>query len=174
MTYGKILVAVDGSPNAQRALDHAIALAARDGARLTVLHAVLESAPPPGLLQWARVEHLIEDERPAPETPSSFYGRLGLAGTGAPRSVPHRVRVALGQAILDAAVHHARESGVANVEPVLEDGDPAELIAEVQAAGGHDLLVLGTRGLGTLKGLLVGSVSQKALGLHACAVLVVP
>jgi len=57
---------------------------------------------------------------------------------------------------------------------MIADGDAAEAISNAVEDGGHDLLVLGTRGHGTLRGLLVGSVSHKVLGLHACAVLVVP
>jgi nucleotide-binding universal stress UspA family protein len=82
------------------------------------------------------------------------------------------------QAVADAIVGHARERALArdvrDVQVRIADGDPTEVIAELLADGSHDLLVMGSRGHGTLRGLLTGSVSHKAIGLHACPVLVVP
>ena len=42
-----------------------------------------------------------------------------------------------------------------------ETGDAAEAILSVAKAEGADLIVMGCRGLGPLKSLLAGSVSQK-------------
>ena len=52
-------------------------------------------------------------------------------------------------------------------------GDPApEILAHVQKEQ-PDLVVIGSRGLGTLKGVLMGSVSQKIAHLAPCPVLIV-
>jgi nucleotide-binding universal stress UspA family protein len=61
--------------------------------------------------------------------------------------------------------------GVAT-EPLLLHGDPAEALAE--AAGDLDLLVLGSRGYGPVKGTLLGSVSARVMSAAACPVMVVP
>ena len=47
-----------------------------------------------------------------------------------------------------------------------------ELVKEAQKSKA-DLIVMGTRGLGTLKGFLVGSVSRKVIHYAACPVMVV-
>ena len=61
--------------------------------------------------------------------------------------------------------------GVAT-EPLLLHGEPAEALAE--AASDLDLLVLGSRGYGPVKGTLLGSVSARVMAAAACPVMVVP
>jgi nucleotide-binding universal stress UspA family protein len=57
-------------------------------------------------------------------------------------------------------------------EPLLLHGEPAEALAE--AGKDLDLLVLGSRGYGPVKGTLLGSVSARVMAAAACPVLVVP
>jgi nucleotide-binding universal stress UspA family protein len=57
-------------------------------------------------------------------------------------------------------------------EPQLLHGEPAEALA--QASGDLDLLVLGSRGYGPVKGTLLGSVSARVMATAACPVMVVP
>jgi nucleotide-binding universal stress UspA family protein len=173
MTFARILIATDGSGNAERALDTAVALARTHGASLTILHTIISGPLPDGLVRWARVEHLIPDEGGA-QPRGAVYGPVATLVNRDSRVVPNQVREAVGQAVLSHAEGKAKAAGVTGVHVQLAGGDPAEAIAQALEGGGYDLLVLGTRGHGTLRGLLVGSVSHKALGLHACPVLVVP
>ncbi len=55
-------------------------------------------------------------------------------------------------------------------QEVLE-GPAAEAILEVARTRESDLIVMGTRGMGRLSGLLMGSVSQKVVGHAPCPVL---
>ncbi|HIH03681.1 MAG TPA: universal stress protein [Methanoregulaceae archaeon] len=52
-------------------------------------------------------------------------------------------------------------------------GDPAGVILGIAEKEAADLLVLGSRGLGALSGLVMGSVSQKLVHLAPCPVLIV-
>jgi nucleotide-binding universal stress UspA family protein len=61
--------------------------------------------------------------------------------------------------------------GVAT-EPLLLHGEPAEALAE--AASDLDLLLLGSRGYGPVKGTLLGSVSARVMAAAPCPVMVVP
>ncbi len=56
------------------------------------------------------------------------------------------------------------EAKLGCVEHLLE-GDPAQAIAEFARDVGVDAIVMGTRGLGLIKGLLLGSVATKVLHL---------
>ena len=52
-------------------------------------------------------------------------------------------------------------------------GNPAESIIKVAETRACDLIVMGTRGLGLLQGLLLGSQAQKVISHAHCPVLVV-
>ncbi|KAF1077246.1 universal stress protein [Methanogenium sp. MK-MG] len=52
-------------------------------------------------------------------------------------------------------------------------GDPAAEIIEMAEKEKADLIVIGSRGLGTLKGVFMGSVSQKVTHHAKCPVLIV-
>lgn len=65
----------------------------------------------------------------------------------------------------------AASSGV-TVTPIVRQGLPADIICE--EAAGADLLVVGSRGLGGFRGLLLGSVSQHCAHHAQCPVVIVP
>ena len=53
------------------------------------------------------------------------------------------------------------------------EGSPAEAILDVANTRKVDLIVMGSRGFGRLKGLLIGSQSQKVVQHAPCPVLIV-
>lgn len=73
----------------------------------------------------------------------------------------------------DVAIAHAylRERGIPS-EMKIAYGDPAEEIVREAKEGGYELVVVGSRGLGPVEGLLFGSVSRKVLRDAPCPVLV--
>lgn len=54
----------------------------------------------------------------------------------------------------------------------LIEGSPAEAIIDVAATRNSNIIVMGSRGLGKLAGLLVGSTSQKVVAHAPCPVLI--
>lgn len=52
-------------------------------------------------------------------------------------------------------------------------GDPAAEIIEIAEKEMADLIVIGSRGLGTIKGVFMGSVSQKVTHHSSCPVMIV-
>jgi nucleotide-binding universal stress UspA family protein len=77
-----------------------------------------------------------------------------------------------GQEILDDA--QERLGGVSlEVEEDLLEGPATDAILSVAEIRQADLIVLGTRGMGSVKGLLVGSVSNKVTHHAPCTVMVV-
>ncbi len=75
---------------------------------------------------------------------------------------------AVGQSILDREEKIAKEKGVKDIHAEIRDGDPAHQILECAEHAAADLIVLGSRGLGDLGGLFIGSVSHKVSHLSKC------
>jgi nucleotide-binding universal stress UspA family protein len=73
----------------------------------------------------------------------------------------------------ERAVEDAGElaAGV-DVETVVREGTPARVLLE--EADNADLLVVGSRGLGGFRGLLLGSVSQQCAHHAPCPLVIVP
>lgn len=59
------------------------------------------------------------------------------------------------------------------VDTEILEGSPAEAIMDVANTREVDLIVMGSRGFGRLKGLLIGSQSQKVVQHALCPVLIV-
>lgn len=77
-----------------------------------------------------------------------------------------------GQAIVERAVALLKPTQV-EIIPVLAHGDAVEKIVEYASAHAIQLIVCGARGLGSLSGWLLGSVSRKLVHYFDCSVLVV-
>jgi nucleotide-binding universal stress UspA family protein len=155
--FKRILVAVDGSESSSRAAKVALDLADKLKAELTVLHAII---------------------------PITAYYRSSLAsGAGAIAPPP------LAQKEIDAYYAYARRvaNGIAG-ETVTEAEKrnvkiktdfPEAVSSVVETIIGHaekehaDLIVVGTRGLGGFKKMIIGSVSSGIISHAACPVLVV-
>jgi len=139
----KLLIAADGSDHAGRAM-HA---AARLRQELPGLSAVLLNV----------------------RAPTPLYGDL-------PPPYPDQIERRLEAeqaALLEAALTHARLAGLDAVSTRSAVGDPAEEIVRVAGQEQADFIVMGTRGLGRLGGLLIGSVAQRVLHLARVPVIVV-
>ena len=80
-------------------------------------------------------------------------------------------RKCAGQLILDAATEMIGESAF-EIQAELLEGLEAESILNFAKSSQADIIVMGTRGMGTLKGLLLGSVSRKVIHYATCPVMV--
>jgi nucleotide-binding universal stress UspA family protein len=77
-----------------------------------------------------------------------------------------------GQAIIEAARKQLGRTSIEVDEDLLE-GPAAEAILSAAAIRNSDLIVMGSRGMGSLKGLVLGSVSTKVFHYAPCPVMVV-
>jgi nucleotide-binding universal stress UspA family protein len=69
-----------------------------------------------------------------------------------------------GTKLLEGPIATLKSAGVMNESTVLI-GDPASAIAEYVHDKGCDAVIMGTRGLGAIGGLLMGSVARKVIHL---------
>lgn len=168
-----ILVPTDGSEHAGKAVALAGDIAGKYQARLVLLY-VLTHEIPEGLLHAAEVEQigLASDARPdnLAAYPAEVMARVPLKGAA---GISQEVLDFASRQILSEARDRARAAGAAQVETRAEDGDTVERILETAKQTEADLIVMGKRGLGPLKKLLVGSVSSKVGQLAGCSTLIV-
>ena len=160
-----IVVALDGSDNAKRALDMAASLAGKFDGRLTIVHVAGTKPLSNEERQMADVEFADRIGKHVktlnPEAIQGFK-EAGLRGFLSRRADEDAVvKKVLGEAILEAAGNSAKAQGANEVETVLEDGEAASKIVEVAKDRGADLIVVGCRGLSELGELVHGSVSHK-------------
>ena len=159
MMFRHVMVPYDGSDHAKNALNYAKDLVAGDAdAKLSVVHAV----------------------------PSSFMGVDRMGTDGALDGVPYgmldyeeyqgvvkrvldeaqkRVAEDLGDALADLGDR-------AQVEAVA-GASPADALSRYAEEHDCDLIVMGSRGFGTFRSMLVGSVSHYVLQQAHCPVLIV-
>jgi nucleotide-binding universal stress UspA family protein len=140
--FRSVLVAVDGSRAAAKALEQAIDLAQSESARLTLISVAelprLRFSSFPLAVPFPNEDELVREA----ET------NLERAEALVPDGVP--------------------------VSTVLRRGPVAKEIVKRVVAGEHDLVVMGSRGLGPAGAVLLGSVSRAVLAHSPVPVLVAP
>jgi nucleotide-binding universal stress UspA family protein len=142
--FSRILVAVDGSPFAEKALKYAADLTKKYGAKLTVIHVVLR--------------------RFYAVTPSE----AGVLAT----TVFVKEMEAEGEEIIKKAQEYVKLQGI-TCEHKMMQGVPADEIIKCAQAEGSDLIIVGSRGLTEVRAFLLGSVSDKVCHHAKCPTLVV-
>jgi len=163
-----VLVPTDGSPHADKAVDLAADLAAKYGAKIVLLHVLLRGHMPEGLLRAAQVENLgakgsVPDN--LVNMPQEIMARVeGKKGT----QMPLETLQFIGKRVLAGAEQTCRDKGVQTVELAAEEGNPTEIILDYAKRMNADMIVMGSRGLTGLKGVLVGSVSSQVSHLASC------
>lgn len=164
-----IVVAVDGSDHAYTALDVASDLASKYGAELSIVHVLLKSATVKKLLEMVDPERLSEDTRQYIHGRQVHHGSTWALDYGLASTKPAKeLFTEVGNLVLARARKNAERKGVTQVSTHLDEGDPATQIIERANKDRADLIVLGDRGLGEIKGMLVGSVSNKVQHLAPC------
>lgn len=156
----RILVTVDGSAHADKAVTMAAELSKRFNADLAITHALIRGHIPAALAE-------LSDE-PIPRVPP-----MSMGGASVDYQVPIAALESIAGKLLERAESRATKAGAVNVTTAYHEGDPASVILEAAKAHKADLVVMGSRGLGNLSGLLLGSVSHKVQQLFEGSVLTV-
>ncbi len=150
LKFQKILLAVDGSEGSTRAAEVAVDLAREFGAQLYVLHAF----------------------RGYPEYMTMFPNAPSPSGEAIESYEAYARKAAL--ELVGRIVSMAETKGLrAKVHTTETIGSPVQAITDFAASEKIDLIVMGARGMGGFKKMLLGSVSSGVVTHAQCAVLVV-
>jgi len=147
--FKSILAATDASVHAEKAMVFAADLAKKYDAELILLNVTrdIDSEDVPVEYRiYAEAEH-FDSAREALES--------------------------IGRLIVQDAEKIAHDHGAPHILTMVEVGEPASTILRVAEMQGVDLIIMGRRGIGTLKGLLLGSVSQKVSHVCKCTCMTV-
>jgi nucleotide-binding universal stress UspA family protein len=166
--FNKLLGAIDGSDHALKALDQAADIAQKYDAQLIILHVPHRAENAEALRRFAEVEGLSKHVNVELDRLRTMDFRVGVKTESAfdEAAVSSRLLIEVGQHIFDEVRERARRKGLEKVDLRLEGGDPAGRILETIRDEGIDCAVVGSRGLGDLQGLFLGSVSHKVT-IHA-------
>lgn len=144
----KILIPVDGSKHSRKAIEFAAGIAQKDDSALYLIHVVQNKEIPPEILRY------IDDER--------IDGSLGKISAKL-----------IAEGILKAAQELVKDKGLKIEKAMVFRGDPAEEIVKFARNNKIDVIIIGSRGLGRIKGMLLGSVSSKVCHLAECTCVTV-
>lgn len=144
--FKRILVPVDGSKNSMRALEKAVELQALCGGELDILTVYRHYSMLEASFSMVRARD---------------PGNMDDIMRGHAREVAEEAKA------------FAKTKGANTPRAFVKNGPVARSIVTFAEEHGADLIVIGSRGMGSIEEYLLGSVSHKVTGLAKCPVLVV-
>jgi nucleotide-binding universal stress UspA family protein len=149
----RIIVPVDGSPGSQKALDYAVRLAKTYGAEMQIIHAI---------------RHL--------ELTKTIIRRSLSSKAEFPTEKLYEDLKGEAYRWIDEYKNKANPAGMTSITTkiLVEVGkSEVQMIVEYADATKADMIVMGSRGLGALKRLVLGSIANGVVSRVSCPVLVV-
>ncbi len=131
----KILVATDASVASNRAVSMAAYLATCHDAELLILHVIRDMQVPAPMKKVPELEEFANTRE--------------------------NILRQVAETILHEAEVRAKKGGAKKVQTAIGSGDPASSVIGFARRRNIDTIVIGTRGLGKVKEVLMGSVSRK-------------
>jgi nucleotide-binding universal stress UspA family protein len=149
----KILVPIDGSEQADKALDFALDLARKYSAEVEILHVI-----PPIVVPVTPYPTIGESPALSPEWLDEYY-----------KKAKEESRNMLSEALKSAE----GKGDNLKITSKLGDGRPSDIIVAEAESEDFDLIVMGSRGLGGIKEFILGSVSNQVVHESKTPVLIV-
>ena len=153
--FKRILVPIDGSEHADKALDCALDLAEKYSATIELLN-VFSTAP---ITMGYPASMVYAPTTAGYPTWASTYSKESRANN---------------EKMLSEALKKAKKTKPnLDISTKLVEGRTADKIVETAKDGNFDLIVMGSRGLGGIKEFLLGSVSNRVADDAECPVMIV-
>ncbi len=143
----KILVAIDGTPQSDKAAEEAVRLAAGTGSQFN-----------------SKIYALLVLPNDLSSTYTDFVPSTPVTETEQWNEIRQRIFYVIEKSAMDHNVP---------LELVVEYGEPAEKLLEFSEKEGIDVIVIGSSGKGFLQRRLKGSVSHKVASSAKCSVYLV-
>ncbi|XHH09045.1 MAG: universal stress protein [Candidatus Bathyarchaeia archaeon] len=154
----KILIPIDGSEPANKALDLSIYLADKCSAEILVLSVMEPKIIPVFTQTYAQP---MEVPQIPPVSPAEMQSMLKRQRTSY-------------ENLLATALNKSRKNYPnLKVSTKLAEGQPADKIIETAKEGNFNMIVIGSRGLSGIKEFILGSVSNTVANKANCPVLIV-
>jgi len=151
--YKRILVAFDGSQASKHALDHAISIADITKAEIYILSVV------PRIMM--------------PIFPDEGFGAAPITAAQDLSEYHEKMKELYAKSLREAEKDIKEHYPDLKVHTLLLEGRPSSTIIEEAEEKDMDLIVIGSRGLGGITGLILGSTSRKVVDNCTRPVLVV-
>ena len=151
--YERILVALDGSEQSYKALDHAAAIAEKFGSELTLLTVV------PRVM--------------IPIFPNAGFGAVTMTSAKNMIQEQEKMEVFYQNVLTEAEARVRLEHPDLSVRIMLREGCPSATIVDVAEKDGYDLIVMGSRGIRGIKGWILGSTSRRVVDSCTKPVLII-
>lgn len=151
----KILVCTDGSSHSQKALEKASIFAER------------------AKVDEVAILHVYEGKLDFPHYDDAAVGYTVTDADLKYIKEQYKIQREKGERILQQALKFFTQKNI-NARTILKKGHPARTIVSVAAEEGFDLVFIGSRGLGGLKRVFLGSVSNAVVQeIQNCSVVIV-
>ncbi|MBC8223777.1 universal stress protein [Candidatus Bathyarchaeota archaeon] len=151
--YKKVLVAIDGSEPSNNALDHAVEIATKFKAKLTMI----------AVIQRVMI----------PIFPDEGFGGVPLSAAKDMAQYQDKMRLVYQNVLEEAQAKIKEEHPDLEVEAILKEGRPSAIITDYAENDGVDLIVMGSRGIGGYTGWILGSTSRKVVDSCTRPILIV-
>jgi len=143
--FSKILVGIDQSESSDLTFEYAIRLSKLSGARIYLVYVIQ-----------------------IPQTAGSFVGISDLE-----KYLEEEAQKLLDSIVMRAAKKFNLGENIINIEKIIKKGHPSKVILDLSKSIDVDLIVVGSRGLGSVKEFLLGSVSHSVARHASVPVLIV-
>jgi len=135
--YKRLLVAVDGSEQSYKALDHAVAIAEKFDSELVLLTVI-------------------------PTMIAPFFPDEGFSPTAYTKH-QERMNELCNNALKEADEIVSAKHPNLNIRTILREGCPSAIIVDVAEKEECDMIIISSRGMGGITGLVLGSTSHRVV-----------
>ena len=151
--YRNILVPLDGSEPSNNALEHALTIAEKFNAKVSLLAVV------------ARVI--------LPVFPDEGFGTAPMTAAKDMARYQEKMKIIYENVLTEAREKVTREHPDIELATLLKEGRPSATIVETAEEDRYDLIVMGSRGVGGITGWILGSTSRRVVDSCTKPILIV-